>query len=130
MGWKVRAIRGAIAVSENTYQAIEEAVIELLTELQQRNQIDPNEIVSATFTTTQDLDAVFPAAIARQYLGWQQVPLIDVQHMHVQGAMPLCIRLLIHINLPADSPPVKHTYLRAAASLREDLTTQVSASRA
>ncbi|PSB03086.1 chorismate mutase [Merismopedia glauca] len=121
MDWKVRAIRGATTASANTYKAIQEAVTELLTELQQRNQIDPDDIISATFTATQDLDAVFPAAIARQCFGWEQVPLLDVQHMHVEGAMPLCIRLLIHINLPLDCAPVKHIYLREAASLREDL---------
>lgn len=121
MDWKVRAIRGATTASANTHKAIEDAVTELLTELQQKNQINSDDIVSATFTTTQDLNAVFPAAIARKCLGWQQVPLLDVQHMHVEGALPFCIRLLIHINLPTDSAPVKHIYLREAASLREDL---------
>lgn len=123
MDWKVMAVRGATTASANTYKAISEAVTELLTELQEKNQIDPDNIISAIFTTTQDLDAVFPAAIARHHLGWQQVPLLDVQHMHVEGAMPSCIRLLMHVNVPVDCPPVKHVYLREAASLREDLST-------
>lgn len=131
MDWKVRAIRGATTASANTYKAIQEAVTELLTEVQHKNQINPDDIISATFTTTQDLNAVFPAAIARHCLGWQQVPLLDVQHMHVEGSLPLCIRLLIHINLPIDCAPVKHIYLREAASLREDLnSSEVSSSRA
>jgi chorismate mutase len=120
--WKVRAIRGATTASTNTYKAIQEAVTELVREVQQQNQIVPDNIVSATFTTTKDLDAVFPAAIARQYFGWEQVPLLDVQHMHVEGALPFCIRLLIHINLPIDCAPVNHIYLREAVSLREDLS--------
>jgi chorismate mutase len=129
--WKVRAIRGATTASANTYKAIQDAVTELLTEVQQKNQIDPDDIISATFTTTQDLNAVFPAAIARKSFGWEQVPLLDVQHMHVEGSLPFCIRLLIHINLPVDSAPIKHIYLREAAFLREDLSSsEVSGSRA
>ena len=75
MNWKVRGIRGATTASENTKQAIEEAVIELLDAIETQNQLDPEDIVSATFTATPDLDAIFPAAIARQRPDWQNVPI-------------------------------------------------------
>lgn len=119
MGWQVRAIRGATTASENSVEAIREAVMELLDELESRNQLDPNEIISATFSVTRDLDAVFPAAIARQRPNWQNVALLDVQQMHVEGSLERCIRFLIHIN--AD-PLVKihHPYLRHAQNLRPD----------
>ncbi|NJN58347.1 MAG: chorismate mutase [Leptolyngbyaceae cyanobacterium SL_5_9] len=120
MGWKVRAIRGATTVSENSAEAIREAVRELLDELESLNPIDPDDIVSATFSVTRDLDAIFPAAIARERPHWQNVPLLDVQQMHVEGSLERCIRLLIHINMPAPLAEVHHPYLRQAKNLRPD----------
>ena len=118
--WQVRAIRGATTASENTVEAIREAVMELLDELEARNQLEPKEIISTTFTVTRDLDAVFPAAIARKRPDWDNVPMLDVQQMHVEGSLERCIRVLIHINLPASQTQIHHTYLREAASLRPD----------
>jgi chorismate mutase len=115
----MRAIRGATTVSENTIEAIREAVTELLDELEQRNQLQPEEMISVTFSVTRDLDVVFPAAIARSRCGWDNVAMLDVQQMHVEGSLQRCIRFLIHAYLPA-STPINHIYLRQAASLRPD----------
>ncbi len=121
MEWRVRAIRGATTVSENTVEAIREAVHELLDELEATNQIDPELIISATFSVTRDLDVVFPAAIARERPRWHNVPLLDVQQMHVEGSLPRCIRFLIHINTPNPHLAIHHPYLRQAKTLRPDL---------
>lgn len=117
--WRMRAIRGATTVSENTVEAMSEAVIELMDELEGRNQLHPNDIISVTFSVTRDLDAIFPAAIARQRPFWDSVPMLDVQQMYVEGSLERCIRFLIHAYLPV-SAPVCHTYLRKAANLRPD----------
>ncbi|MEP1059987.1 MULTISPECIES: chorismate mutase [Cyanophyceae] len=122
VGWKVRAVRGATTVSENSIEAIREAVHELLDELENHNQLDPNEIVSATFSATRDLDATFPASIARERPHWSNVPLLDVQQMHVEGSMERCIRFLIHFNTPNPDLEIYHPYLRHARSLRPDWT--------
>jgi chorismate mutase len=118
--WKVRAIRGATTVSENSIEAMREAITELLDELESLNQLDPNQIVSATFSATRDLDAVFPASIARERPHWQDVPLLDVQQMHVKGSLERCIRVLIHINTPEPLGNLRHSYLRQAKHLRPD----------
>ncbi len=120
MGWRVRAIRGATTVPENSVEAIREAVHELLDELELRNQLDMNEIVSITFSVTPDLDAVFPAAIARERPHWKNVPLLDVQQMYVKGSLERCIRFLIHFNTPDPEIEIYHPYLRQARHLRPD----------
>lgn len=120
MEWRVRAIRGATTVSENTVEAIRAAVMELLDQVEVRNQLEPSEIISATFTVTRDLDAIFPAAIARDRPNWDTVPMLDVQQMHVEGSLERCIRLLIHVSLPASRTQIYHTYLRQAETLRPD----------
>ncbi len=119
MEWRVQAIRGATTVSTNTVEAMQEAVMELLDELEKRNQLHPTDIVSITFTVTQDLDAIFPAAIARQRSYWDNVAMLDVQQMHVKGSLERCIRFLVHVYLPA-SAPTYHVYLRHATNLRPD----------
>lgn len=120
MEWKVRGIRGATTVLENTKDAISEAVTELLDAIENRNELNAEDIVSVTFTATQDLDAVFPAAIARQRPHWQNVPLLDVQQMYVKNSLKRCIRVLIHVNTPKPQDEIFHLYLRDACHLRPD----------
>jgi chorismate mutase len=119
--WRVRAIRGAITVPENTEPAMASAVMELLDALEARNQLDPSCIISATFSVTRDLDAIFPAAVARRRPQWDSVALLDVQHMHVAGSLSRCIRVLLHVQMPAPHGDVYHAYLRGAEKLRPDL---------
>ena len=120
MQWKVRAIRGATTVTVNTIEAIREAVTELLEAIEIHNSLDPDDIVSVIFTATQDLDAIFPAAIARERPHWQNVPLLDVQQMHVVGSLEKCIRIILHVNTPKLQGEMQHVYLRWAKNLRPD----------
>ena len=120
VGWRVKAIRGATTVPINSIQSIREAVHELLDELEAHNRLDHDEIVSVTFSVTRDLNAVFPAAIARERPQWANVPLFDVQQMHVEGSLERCIRFLIHFNTPDPNVKIHHPYLRQARHLRPD----------
>lgn len=117
---KVRGIRGATTVDENSPQAITEATQELLEVIVLRNGLNPEDICSAFFTLTKDLDAGFPAFAARK-LGWNTVPLLCAQELDVPGSLPRCIRVLIHANTNLCQREVKHVYLKGAASLRPDL---------
>lgn len=119
--WRVRAIRGATTATANTTEAIDEAVSELLDAVEARNQLDSTEIISAVFTATSDLDAVFPASIARKRPHWDNIPLLDVQQMHVRGAIERCIRVLLYVNTPKSQKDIAHPYLRNAQDLRPDL---------
>jgi chorismate mutase len=121
VGWRVRAIRGATTVTSNTVGEIGAAVTELLDQVEHHNVLDLAEIVSVTFSVTHDLDAIFPAAIARARPGWDNVPLLDVQQMFVVGSLPRCIRLLVHFNTPDPDVTIAHAYLRGAQALRPDL---------
>ena len=125
--WRVRAIRGAITVPENSIAAITEAVTEVLNALEANNPITPSDMISVTFSVTADLDAIFPAAIARQRPDWDTVPLLDVQHMHVAGSLPMCIRFLIHAYMEVPQSEIYHPYLRGASGLRPDWASSVTA---
>jgi chorismate mutase len=119
-GWTLRALRGATTATANTSEAIGEAVAELIEELVRRNGLEGERVLSVTFSVTTDLDACFPAAIARRRADWGAVALLDCQQMAVAGDLQRCIRLLAHAWLPAGQE-VAHIYLRDATRLRPDL---------
>ena len=118
-GLHLHGLRGATTSSANTTKAIEAAVSELVKALMQRNQLNPAEIVSITFSVTADLNACFPAGIARRQAGWESIALLDCQQMYGEGDLKRCIRMLAHAWLPSDQPP-QHPYLGETSLLRPD----------
>jgi chorismate mutase len=120
----VRGIRGATTATENTAEAITEATEELLRELVQLNDLQPEEIAFAYFTTTPDLTAEFPALAARR-LGWLDVPLLCGHDMNVQQpnprGLPMCIRILLLYNTPRPQASIRFSYLRGAVAIKADL---------
>ena len=116
----VRAIRGAISVEENTKEEIHSAATELITAILSRNGILAEDIISIHFTATRDLDAAYPA-VALRAMGLVDTPLFCAQEMHVAGSLPLCIRVLIHVETKLAKQEIVHAYLRRAAVLRPDL---------
>jgi chorismate mutase len=113
------AVRGATQVERNEAGAIVAATEQLVGELISRNELEPGRIVSCVFTSTDDLDAEFPAVAARN-LGLDTVPLLCAREIPVPGAMERVIRALVHYYAPADHAPA-HTYLGGAEALRSDL---------
>ena len=117
---RCRGIRGAISVQSNTADKIIEATGTLLEAIVIENEIDPEDIASAFFTVTEDLNAEFPAVAARE-MGWMYVPLVCATEINVPGRLARCIRVLLHVNTEKNQKEIKHIYLGEAASLREDL---------
>ncbi len=116
----VRAIRGAITVSENNKESILEGTKELLLQIIERNSLNYSDIISALFTVTQDLNATFPAVAARQ-INWNDIPLMCTNEINVPGSLEKCIRVLIHINTEKSNVEINHVYLHGAQVLRPDL---------
>ena len=63
---RVRAARGAIRVNEDTAASVLSATERLLGSMLERNAVEPDDIVSAFFTVTDDLRSAFPAEAARR----------------------------------------------------------------
>ena len=117
--YKISFIRGATTASGNSVEEIEVAVVELVDELISRNSLTKSNLLSITFTATKDLDACFPASIARKCNGLDSVAFLDCQQMHVSNDVDFCIRIMAQVLLPSNHL-VKHPYLRGAAKLRTD----------
>lgn len=118
---KVRGIRGAISVDDNTPEAIFTATRELMKEIVTRNHIEVDDVASVLLTMTPDLNAAFPAKAVRSVPGWEWVPLMCSSELNVAGALPRCVRVLLHVNTNLAQDALNHVYLKAATALRPDL---------
>ena len=112
---KITFIRGATTASGNSPREIELAVVELIA----RNNLLKTNLLSITFTATKDLDACFPASIARKCNGLDSVAFLDCQQMYVSNDVDFCIRIMAQVLFPSNDP-IKHPYLRGASKLRTD----------
>lgn len=113
------AVRGATQVEANEAEAIVAATEGLMRELIERNGLEPEAMVSCLFTTTEDLDAEFPAVAARK-LGLDAVPLLCCREIPVPNSMPRVIRVMAHYYAPEGHVPA-HAYLGGTQDLRADL---------
>ncbi len=115
----VRGVRGATTVEANTREAILAATDELLRLMIEANEIDVEDVASAIFTTTPDLNAEYPALAARA-LGWHDAALLCAHEMNVPQGLPKCVRVLIHWNTTVRADEIKHVYIKGAVNLRPD----------
>lgn len=116
----LRALRGASTCTTDTVDEIHEVTQELLVTMLERNDVAHDDVVSVLFTTTPDLTAAFPATAARG-VGFGDVPLLCASEIDVPGAMPLTVRVLMHMYSDRPRDQLRHVYLRNAQSLRDDL---------
>jgi len=114
-----RGVRGATTVSENSREAILRETRRLLALMIRLNGIEAEDVASAIFTTTIDLNAEYPALAARQ-LGWMDAALLCGHEMNVPQGLPRCVRILVHWNTTKSAAEIQHVYLGEAKSLRPD----------
>lgn len=119
MSERIRAIRGAITVPEDTPEEVTSATRLVLEDMIARNALDAGDMVSLIFTATGDITSQFPAVAARE-MGLTAVPLLCATEIPVPGSLPLCVRVMLHAYMPAERQ-VWHSYLRDAVRLRDDL---------
>ena len=115
---KVRAIRGATTSDNNTKDDIVEATREMLISLVESNDLKKEDVISAFFTTTKDLNTQFPAVAARK-IGWTEVALMCSHEMFVPDAQEKCIRVMVHVNTDKSPHDINNVYLKDAVNLRK-----------
>ena len=114
-----KGIRGAITVEENTAKALENATLELLHEIFEKNEIKGTSNIShIIFTTTKDLNADFPAKFPRLAFGWNDVAMMCFHELDVPNSLSMCLRILVVLNCNENFEP-KFVYLKGAKNLRK-----------
>ena len=116
----VRALRGATTIDADTVEQVTERTVALLDELLERNGAGHDDLISILFTATDDIHSIFPATAARK-AGLGDVPLICARELDIEGATPLCIRVLVHLATERPRDELHHVYQHGARNLRDDL---------
>ena len=116
----LRGVRGATTVERDTPEQVRERTQALVRTILERNAIAPDDLVSILFTVTEDIVSAFPATAARE-LGLEDEPLLGGREAAIEGALPHCIRVLVHCYSELSRKEVQHVYLEGAAVLRSDL---------
>lgn len=117
----IRGVRGATTIEKDEAQLIWQQTADLCVEMAKVNNIQPEDIASITISTTPDIHSAFPARSVRLMDHWQFVPIMCMHEMNVEGALPLCIRVLMHVNTDVAQKDIQHIYLNEAVQLRPDL---------
>lgn len=115
----IRGLRGATTVDKNDSAEILTATKELLEILIKNNTIEVDDIASIFFSVTRDLDAVFPAKAARE-MGFTHTPMLCLNEIDAKDSVPLCIRILLHVNSTKSQADIKPVYLKGAIKLRPE----------
>jgi chorismate mutase len=116
----VRGLRGATTVEADSVEQVTERSQELMLRIMERNGLVEEDIVSVLFTATADVTSIFPATAIRE-IGFGAVPLLCAAEIAVPGAMPRCIRVLLHVYTGRSRDEIHHVYLHGAQGLRDDL---------
>ena len=117
----IRGMRGATTVNANSEEVIVKATEELFTQLIELNQIEPDSVASVFVSTTEDINAAFPAKALRKIPGWTYVPVMCMREMPVPNSLKMCIRVMMHVNTNVAQENIVHVYLNGAEVLRPDL---------
>ena len=120
MAERVRALRGAITIDNDTREQVIERTARLIQTMMERNDVEKNDLISIIFTATDDIASEFPAAAARQ-IGISDVPLLCARELDVLDAVGLCVRVMMHLYTDKEPSALRHVYLEGAVPLRTDL---------
>ena len=118
----VRAFRGATTVDIDEIGHIADRVEAMVRAVLDRNGLDAEALISLLFSATPDLRATFPATVARARIPeLADVPLMNMAELDIAGALPRCIRVMVHASTERPRAAVQHVYLEGAVALRPDL---------
>jgi chorismate mutase len=117
---EVRGVRGATTLDRDDAAQLRDRVPQLIQAMLDANGLSTSDVISIWLTGTPDITCGFPAAAARA-LDLADTPLLGAQELDVPGAVPLCVRVLMHVHTDAPKRDVRHVYLWGAEALRPDL---------
>lgn len=110
-------IRGATTIATDSAEEIRAAVAELLEQIESRNALKRDEVLSIVFSSTSDIHSFYPAKAARE-AGFASCSLFSAQEPEIEGGLALCIRVMLFVE---KNITPHHVYLRGARILRKDL---------
>ncbi len=117
---RIHALRGATTIDSDDPTQVDERTQEMMALLLKRNDLVADDLISILFSVTADIRSRNPATATRA-MGMVDVPLLGVQEADMEGALPLCIRVMLHTQTATDRASLHHVFLHGAKVLRPDL---------
>jgi len=117
----IRGFRGATTISQNTKEDITDETRKLLSEMVEKNGIEPSHISHVFFSASADINATFPASAGRELPGWTHVPVMCMQEIDVPNSLEKCIRVMLVAKTNLKQEEIEHIFLNNAVKLRPDL---------
>ena len=119
---RIAALRGATTLDADTREEVLSRTAELLDRLLERNELTTDAMISLLLTATGDIRSEFPAVAVRA-AGISDVPMLCARELEITGgsAIPLCVRVMAHVETDRPRAALRHVYLRGASQLRSDL---------
>lgn len=117
----IRGFRGATTVAKNEEAEIVTETKKLVLNMVQKNNILPQDISHVLFSTTDDLNAIFPAKVAREMPGWTHVPVMCMKEIDVPNSLERCVRVMMVAKTDLQQDEITHVFLNEAIKLRPDL---------
>jgi chorismate mutase len=117
----ILALRGATTIDADDPAEIDKRTQEMMQLLLSRNGLVADDLISILFSVTEDIRSRNPATATRM-MGLSDVPLLGVQEAAMDGALPLCIRVMLHIEANGRlRSGLRHVFVHGAKVLRPDL---------
>ncbi len=116
----VRGLRGATTVDEDSVAQVTERSQELIARDHGPQRAGGGRHRLRAVHGHGGRDEHFPATAIRE-IGFGAVPLLCAAEIAVPGAMPRCIRVLLHVHTTKGRGEIHHVYLHGAQGLRDDL---------
>lgn len=113
---RLYALRGATQAANSTEDICAQTAL-MYDELLSKNNLEENDIVSAVFSITSDLNAINPCTALRKTGRAGELALFSASEPETQGSLERTVRVLIHCYLPDNSKP-SHVYRNGTEGLR------------
>lgn len=114
---RVRAIRGAVQVAEDTPEEIAKGTLSVMREILSVNRLYPANLVSVFFTVTPDLTSELPPLVLKEE-GWNYLPTLCAAELSTAMMIPRVIRVLVHVEWLQPHSEPQHVYLPGTTAVR------------
>ncbi|MCL2861466.1 MAG: chorismate mutase [Firmicutes bacterium] len=116
------SIRGATSISNDNEKEIRIRSVELFQRMLKDNEIEADDIVNLIVSTTDDIRSFYPVRAIRE--AGYDIPLFSACEPKIKNTLPLCIRMMLTIQIKDKKFEPKNIYLSGAVNLRKPVTQQ------
>ncbi|MCL2234723.1 MAG: chorismate mutase [Firmicutes bacterium] len=124
---KTYSIRGATSISADNEKEIKQKSVELFQRILKDNELKKDDIVNLIISTTDDIRSFYPARAVRE--SGFDIPLFSAIEPKIKNSLPLCIRMMLTVQVKDKKFEPKNVYLNSAKNLKKPTSSQKTTSQ-